>query len=60
MAAIIFINIPEAFPLTINCSLWFANTSIFTLLFLAALALYGFRTVLAGRSAFAFDLLKDG
>jgi hypothetical protein len=38
---------------------WYTNASIFTLLLLAALVIYGFRTALGGRPAFAFDLLKE-
>ncbi len=59
MAYMLFINLPSAFPVTANFSLWYSNASVFTILFLAGLALYGFRIALAGKPAFAFDLLRD-
>jgi len=59
MAYMTFIDLPAVFPITANFSLWYSNTSISTLLFLAALAFYGFKISLAGKPAFAFDLLKD-
>jgi serine/threonine-protein kinase len=37
------------FPLTTDSSAWYAGTSLFLLLVLAALAVYGFRIALAGR-----------
>jgi hypothetical protein len=47
------------FPLTTDSSAWYAGTSLFLLLVLAALAVYGFRTVLAGQPAFSGDRLDD-
>jgi hypothetical protein len=40
------------FPLTTDPSAWYAGTSLFVLLVLAALAIYGFRIALAGRPMF--------
>lgn len=59
VASIVFLNIPEVFPITANMSLWYSNASIFTLLFLSGLAIYAFRISLAGKRTFAFDLLKE-
>jgi hypothetical protein len=59
MAAIFFINVPEMFPITMDPSRWFWNVSLITLLVLASLAAYAFRIALAGKPAFAFDLLRD-
>ena len=59
MAFMLSVNIPEVFPITANLSAWYSNASIFALLFLVALALYGFRISIAGKPAFAFDLLKE-
>jgi serine/threonine-protein kinase len=59
MAFMISINIPEVFPVTANLSAWYSNASLFAMLFLVALALYAFRISLAGKPAFAFDLLKE-
>ncbi len=59
MAYMIFIDLPSVFPITADFSLWYSNISNLTLLFLAALAFYGFKIALAGKPAFAFDLLKE-
>jgi len=47
------------FPLTTDSSAWYAGTSLFLLLVLAALAGYGFRIALAGRPAFSGAHLDD-
>jgi hypothetical protein len=47
------------FPLTTDSSAWYAGTSLFVLLFLAALAVYGFRIALAGRPMFSGAGLDD-
>jgi serine/threonine-protein kinase len=47
------------FPLTTDFSAWYAGTSLFVLLCLAALAMYGFRIALAGRPAFSGTGLDD-
>jgi hypothetical protein len=59
MAFMVWINIPETFPITANLSAWYSNASLFALLFMVALVLYAFRISLAGKPAFAFDLLKE-
>ncbi len=47
------------FPLTTDSSAWYAGTSLFVLLVLAALAVYGFRIALAGRPMFSGMRLED-
>jgi hypothetical protein len=47
------------FPLTTDSSAWYAGTSLFLLLVLAALAVYGFRIALAGKPAFSGARLDD-
>jgi len=47
------------FPLTTDSSAWYAGTSLFLLLVLAALAVYGFRIALAGRPMFSGMRLDD-
>ena len=47
------------FPLTTDASAWYAGTSLFVLLVLAALAVYGFRIALAGRPLFSGARLDD-
>jgi serine/threonine-protein kinase len=47
------------FPLTTDSSAWYAGTSLFLLLVLAALAVYGFRIALAGRPMFSGMPLDD-
>ena len=47
------------FPLTTDSSAWYAGTSLFVLLFLAAVAVYGFRIALAGRPMFSGMRLED-
>ncbi|HLN57362.1 MAG TPA: hypothetical protein VK416_02320, partial [Thermoanaerobaculia bacterium] len=47
------------FPLTTDSSAWYAGTSFFLLLVLAALAVYGFRIALAGRPMFSGTSLDD-
>jgi hypothetical protein len=47
------------FPLTTDSSAWYAGTSLFVLLFLAALAVYGFRIALAGKPLFSGARLDD-
>ena len=47
------------FPLTTDSSAWYAGTSLFILLVLAAIAIYGFRIALAGRPAFSGTGLDD-
>jgi serine/threonine-protein kinase len=54
-----FFNHFLEFPLTTDSSSWYAGTSLFLLLVLAALAVYGFRIALAGRPMFSGMRLED-
>ncbi len=47
------------FPLTTDSSAWYAGTSLFLLLVLAALAIYGFGIATAGRPLFSGARLDD-
>jgi eukaryotic-like serine/threonine-protein kinase len=47
------------FPLTTDSSAWYAGTSLFLILVLAALAVYGFRIALAGQPALSGARLDD-
>jgi serine/threonine-protein kinase len=47
------------FPLTTDSSAWYAGTSLFILLVLASIAIYGFRIALAGRPMFSGMPLDD-
>ncbi len=47
------------FPLTTDSSAWYAGTSLFLLIVLAALAAYGFRIATAGRPLFSGARLDD-
>ena len=48
-----------SFPLTTDSSAWYAGTSLFVLLVLAVIAVYGFRIALAGRPMFSGMRLED-
>ena len=47
------------FPLTTDSTAWYAGTTFFVILVLAALAAYGFRIALAGQPAFSGTRLDD-
>ena len=47
------------FALTTDSSSWYPGTSLFLLLILTALAVYGFRITLAGRPVFSGTGLED-
>ncbi len=47
------------FPLTTDSSAWYAGTSLFLMLVLAALAVYAFRIALAGQPALSGARLDD-
>ncbi len=47
------------FPLTTDASAWYAGTSLFLLLVLASIAIYGFRIALAGRPMWSGAGLDD-
>jgi hypothetical protein len=44
------------FPLTANLSAWYASSALLVLLSVLALAIYGFRTTLAGRPLWRDEL----
>ena len=46
-------------PITLRLSSWYAPRSVLVLLFIVVLALYGFRTSLAGRPVFGNLALDD-
>jgi serine/threonine-protein kinase len=48
-----------AFPMTTDFSAWYAGNAIFALVVVLALALYGFRTSLAGQRLFSGSLVQD-
>ena len=49
----------EFFPYTTNPSAWYAGVTLFAAGVITALAVYGFRVSLAGRSLFRGGLLED-
>ena len=62
LLALVFSNIfghSLQFPLTADPSAWYAGTSLFLLLVLAGVAVYGFRIALAGRPMFSGAGLDD-
>ncbi len=54
-----FFNHFLQFPLTTDSSAWYAGTSLFLLIVLAALAVYGFRIATAGQPLFSGARLDD-
>jgi hypothetical protein len=57
LAAGIFVaNLIGNLPGTVNFSAWYASGSIFALVVVAALAVWGFHTTLAGRPIFSREL----
>ncbi len=62
LLALVFSNLfghSLQFPLTADPSAWYAGTSLFLLLVLAGVAVYGFRIALGGRPAFSGAHLED-
>ena len=57
MTLLCFFNLIEA-PLTLDWSAWHFSRTLPVVLAIAALAVYGFRTALAGKPAFG-RLLED-
>ncbi len=53
------VNIFVLFPITADLSAWYAGSTIFVLVFIAALASFAFHTALAGRQLFGSKLLDD-
>lgn len=56
IAFTIFNNISNYVPITSDLSRWYATSSVMVLVLAAALAVFGFRTALAGKPAFNLDL----
>jgi hypothetical protein len=52
-------NFPTSFPLTTQMSSWYAGISLAGILFMAAMALYGFYTSLGGRPVFGGAVLEE-
>lgn len=53
VAAALFVAVfVNQFPVNTDWSVWYAGDTVFTLLFIAALAVFGFRTALAGQPLF--------
>jgi serine/threonine-protein kinase len=48
------------YPMTFNASSWYAGQTLFALLIVGALSVYGFRTTLAGRSVFGDGAIGEG
>jgi hypothetical protein len=56
VAAALFVAVfVNQFPVNTDWSVWYAGDTVFTLLFIAALAVFGFRTALAGQPLFKTD-----
>jgi predicted Ser/Thr protein kinase len=56
VAAALFVAVfLNQFPLNTDWSVWYAGDSAFTIVFMAALAIFGFRTALAGQPLFSGD-----
>jgi hypothetical protein len=53
------VNIMLLFPITADLSAWYAGSTIFVLVLIAALASFAFHTALAGRQIFGSKLLDD-
>ncbi len=59
MAWQLFFSLTFHYPLTANFSLWYANTTIFCLLILTALAIFGCYTSIGSQKLFSHKLLED-
>jgi hypothetical protein len=56
VAAALFVAVfVNQFPVNTDWSVWYAGDTAFTILFTAALAVFGFRTALAGQPFFKTD-----
>ena len=51
-------DILSGLPVTADLSAWYAGASLFALLSILAVAIYGFHTALAGRRLFKDELLQ--
>jgi serine/threonine-protein kinase len=54
-----FSTLLVVFPMTTDLSAWYAGACLFALIVAVSLAIYGFRTALAGRPVFRTELLND-
>jgi len=55
----VYSSLLSLFPVTLDFSRWYIGRSLFLLLVLIGLAVYGFRAALAGRAAFNMPGLED-
>lgn len=59
ISALIFTHLHVFFPITTELTAWYAGDFVLDLIFLVALACYGFYTSLAGQPLFSGALLKE-
>lgn len=59
ISALIFLHLRVFFPITTELTAWYAGDFVIDLVFLLALACYGFYTSLAGQPVFSGGLLKE-
>jgi predicted Ser/Thr protein kinase len=59
ISTILFVHLTVFFPVTTEFSAWYASSFLLDLAVLVAVALYGFRTSLAGQRLFGGSLLDD-
>lgn len=55
----VYVGLLTVLPVTLDFSRWYIGRSLFLLLVLIGLAVYGFRAALAGRPAFSIAALED-
>jgi hypothetical protein len=59
ISTLIFIHLRVFFPITTELTAWYAGDLVLDLIFLLALAFFGFYTSLAGQPVFSGGLLKE-
>ena len=59
ISTLVFLHLAIFFPITTELTAWYAGDFILDLIFLLALAFYGFYTSLAGQPLFSGGLLKE-
>lgn len=59
ISTVIFVHLRVFFPITTELTAWYAGDFVLDLIFLVALACYGFYTSLAGQPVFSGGLLKE-
>ncbi|HVG34252.1 MAG TPA: serine/threonine-protein kinase [Pyrinomonadaceae bacterium] len=59
ISTLIFIHLRVFFPITTELTAWYAGDLVLDLIFLVALAFFGFYTSLAGQPVFSGGLLKE-